>query len=98
MANPRPLWQYPQDQSEPRPGALPVLPRSMKQAVWLMAAGAGISIVYNIVNVSTTSNLITFSTVNPHTGAFATGEVFGALIVVALWLWMLWKVRAGRPW
>jgi hypothetical protein len=65
-----------------------------------MWAGAGLSVVYSIVNGVMTNDLFTVQTTNTSTnhGAFVGGEVFEALVQVALWLWMVWKVWAGRSW
>jgi hypothetical protein len=102
MVNPTPNWQYPQvpPPYAVTPGGRPVLPDSMKRAVGLMWAGAGLSVVNGIVTVANTNDLFTVRTTNTagFHGAFVGGVVFGILIEVALWLWMLWKVQAGRSW
>ncbi len=100
MANP--TWQYPQAPSPygMGPGAKPALPDSMRRAIGLMWAGAGLSVVYCIVSGVLTNDLITAQTTNTATyhGAFVGGVVFEAVIQVGLWLWMLWKLQAGRSW
>lgn len=96
MVNPTPNWQYPQAPPPhgAAPGAPPALPGPMRRAVTLMWAGAVLSVVYSIVN-----NLITVHVPdNTNHAAFVVGEVVEALLQVTLWLWMLWKVREGRPW
>ncbi|HSR83053.1 MAG TPA: hypothetical protein VLM11_02615 [Streptosporangiaceae bacterium] len=101
MANPTPNWQYPPASTYGAgPGAPLVLPDSMRRAVWLMWAGAGLSVVTSVVNGVEAKNLFTLQTTNTATyhGAFVGGAIFGALVQAALWLWMVWKVRAGRPW
>jgi hypothetical protein len=101
MANPTPNWQYPPASTYGAgPGAPPVLPDSMRRAVWLMWAGTGLSVVTSVVNGVEAKNLFTLQTTNTATyhGAFIGGAIFAALLQAALWLWMLWKVRAGRPW
>jgi hypothetical protein len=102
MVNPTPNWQYPQVPPPygAGPGAPPVPPDSIRRAVGLMWAGAGLFVVFSVVNVVMTNGLFTAQTTNTSTshGAFVSGEVFGALAQVALWLWMLWKVWAGRSW
>jgi hypothetical protein len=100
MANP--TWQYPRAPSPygMGPGAKPALPDSMRRAIGLMWAGAGLSVVYCIVTGVLTNDLILAQTTNTATyhGAFVGGEVLEAVIQVGLWLWMLWKVQAGRSW
>jgi hypothetical protein len=102
MVNPTPNWQYPQ--APPpygvRPGAPPVLPNSMRWALGLMWGGIGMSAVYSVVVGVMTNDLFVARTTNTPTdhGAFVSGEVIEGLFQAALWLWMLWKVRAGRPW
>jgi hypothetical protein len=101
MVNPTPNWQYPQvPPYGAGPGAPPVLPNSMRWTVGLMWAGAGMSVVYSVVIGVMTNDLLTVQTTNTPTnhGAFVGGEILEGLIQVALWLWMLWKVRAGRSW
>jgi hypothetical protein len=82
------------------PGTQPVLPVSMRRAVGLMWAGAGVSVVYSVVTGVVTRDLLTVQRTNTPTyhGAFVSGEVIEAFVQVALWLWMLWKVRSGRSW
>lgn len=101
MANPTPNGQHPPvPPYGVGPGAQPLLPISMKRAVGLMWAGAGLSVVYSVANGVMTNNLFTAGTTDTPTyhGAFIGGAVFAALLQVALWLWMLWKVRVGRSW
>ena len=78
------------------PDTPPVLPRSMKWAVGLMCAGTGLSVVYNIMNIVLANRLMANQPTDR--GALVFGEVTEALIQTGLWLWMLWKVRAGRSW
>ncbi len=102
MVNPTPNWQYPQ--APPpygvAPGARPVPPDSIRRAVGLMWAGAGLSVVNGIVTGAKTNDLFTAQTTNTagFHGAFVGGVVLGVIVEVALWLWMLWKVQAGRSW
>jgi hypothetical protein len=65
-----------------------------------MWVGTGLSVLYSIVNGLITNDLFTVQTTNTATyhGAYVGGVVFEALLQVGLWLWMLWKVRAGRSW
>lgn len=101
MANPTPNWQYPQAPAyQAVPGTPPALPDSMRRAVGLMWAGAAMAVVNSIVAGVMSDNLLTVQTTNNaavHAG-FIGGVVFEAVLGVALWLWMLWKVHAGRPW
>jgi hypothetical protein len=100
MANP--TWQYPQAPSPygMGPVARPALPDSMRRAIGLMWAGLGLGVLDSIVAGVMADSLFTMQTTNTvaYHGAVVGGEVFGALVQVALWLWMLWKVQAGRPW
>jgi hypothetical protein len=102
IRNPTPNWQYPQvpPPYAVTPGAPPVLPTSMKRAIGLMWAGTGLAVVYSIVSGVITNDLLTVQTTTTSTyhSSFVSGEVIGALVEVGLWLWMLWKVRAGRSW
>jgi len=72
----------------------------MRRAIGLMWAGAALAVVGNVVNGVMTNNLFTAQTTNTPTyhGAYVGGAIFGALIQAGLWLWMIWKVRAGRSW
>ena len=72
----------------------------MRWAVGLMWAGAGMALVYTMVTGVMTDELFTAQVTNTATyhGAFIGGYVFAALVAAALWLWMLWKVWAGRSW
>jgi hypothetical protein len=72
----------------------------MRLAIGLMWAGAGLAVVYDIVTGVMTNDLLTAQTTNTATvhGAFVGGEVIEAVIQVGLWLWMIWKLQAGRSW
>lgn len=101
MVNPTPNWQYPPAPPYGAgPSARPALPDSMKRAIWLMWAGAGLSVIYSVVNGVMTNNMFSVQTTNTPTfqGAYVGGAVVGVLLQVGLWVWMLWKVRAGRSW
>jgi hypothetical protein len=102
MANPSPTWQYPQAPSPygAGPGGKPVLPESMRRAIGLMWAGAGLSVVYGIVSGVLANSLFMAGTTNTaaYHGAYIVGVVFEVILQVCLWLWMLWKLQDGRPW
>jgi hypothetical protein len=101
MVNPTPNWQYPPvPPYGAGPVAPPALPESMRRAIWLMWAGAGLSVVYSVVNGVLSHNVFSVQTTNTPTyrGAYVGGAVVEILLQVGLWLWMLWKVRAGRSW
>jgi hypothetical protein len=102
MVNPTPSWQYPTAPAPygAGPGTVPALPESMRRAVGLMWAGLGLSMVYNIVTGVMAGSLFIAETTNTATyhGVYIGGVVFGALIEIGLWLWMIWKVQTGRSW
>jgi hypothetical protein len=102
MANPSPTWQYPQAPSPygVGPGGKPVLPESMRRAIGLMWAGAGLSVVYGIVSGVLANSLFMAGTTNTaaYHGAYIVGVVFDVILQVCLWLWMLWKLQDGRAW
>ncbi|HEY7323540.1 MAG TPA: hypothetical protein VH520_01840 [Streptosporangiaceae bacterium] len=101
MVNPTPNWQYPPTPPYGAgPGARPALPDSMRRAIWLMWAGAGLSLVYSAVNGVLSNDMLSVQAANTpaFTGAYVGGAVLGALVQVGLWIWMLWMVRAGRSW
>jgi hypothetical protein len=101
MVNPTPSWQYPPaPQYGAWPSDRPPLPESMRWAVGLMWAGAGLSVLYSIVTGVRTNSLFTAGTTNTamYHGAYVGGMILEALLQVGLWLWMIWKVQAGRPW
>ena len=97
--NPMPNWQVSPPYG-PGPSTPPVLPDKMKAAVWLMCGGAVMSVVYSVVSGVVTHNMFTTSTYN--TPAFHQitygGEIFGVIVEVVLWAWMIWKVWTGRSW
>jgi hypothetical protein len=102
VANPTPTWQYPPVPPPygAGPSVKPALPESMRRAVMLMWAGAGLAVVYSIVAGVVTHDLLMTQTTN-NSGIYVDyvgGAVLEAVIQVGLWLWMLWKLQAGRSW
>jgi hypothetical protein len=97
MANqyPQPTWSG--------PGPL-TPPEAVKRAVVLIFSGAALAIVYGVVNGLTVHNAVFYSYSSTPSGTtvhqanfLATGIVAG-IIQCLLWLWMAWKVKAGRGW
>jgi hypothetical protein len=101
--------RYPAKQSGKPPAAPEAQPPSaIVNAVKLMYLGAAISVVSLIVSLATAGGLksairkaqpkLTPAQVN-NTATFliATTVIFG-LLGTALWLWMAWANKRGRPW
>ena len=100
---------YPSRPPPPEPA-----PKSVRQAAHLMYAGAVVSLIGGIVGVAVVVNAAqgTIAGVRLPAGSPAIpGEirhavslfllivaVISAVLSVALWLWMAWKCKAGRPW
>jgi hypothetical protein len=104
---------YPEDSAGGgQVAAQPAQPPSMRTAVRLMWAGAGLSALSLVVTLITLSSLRshlrtqlaksnpTFSNSDFNTTYHAVvgGAVIGAVIAIALWLWMAWKNGRGRGW
>ena len=101
-------------QAYPNQTPLPeAAPRSVRQSVYLMYAGAVVYLISGIVGLIVFINAApgTFDGGRPPAGSPVPGAVIGALSVVTvvgaalslvvpvvLWLWMAWKCKAGRPW
>jgi len=101
-------------QAFPTPTRVPAgpAPASVRRAVYLMYAGAAISLISGIVGVITVANakpgfFPTTSAPGSHVPGAVVGAVSIVVVVVAvlsivvpivLWLWMAWKCKAGRPW
>jgi hypothetical protein len=95
-----------------QPGAGVPQPPSMQMAVRLMWAGAGLSVVSLVVALLTLSSLkshirdqlaksnptMSSSDINTTYHAAVAAAVVGAILGVALWLWMAWKNGQGRRW
>lgn len=76
-------------------------PPSVVRAVWVMAAAAALYVVYSVADEVVNSSLTTAQAVCATPGCHSLaggGEVFGDIVGVGLWLWMMWKLHAGRRW
>jgi hypothetical protein len=89
-------------------------PKSVRQAVYLMYAGAVVTLASGIVGVVTVRRDVSrgIAAVRLPAGApslppevphlvivFLTiAVIIGTVASVAVWLWMAWKCRAGRRW
>lgn len=88
------------------PGGQPRLdtqpPDSVRRAVYLMYAGAAVSVVALIVGAVTGKVVAySYSTVNGQTRMHqnpVAGVIVAAIILAVLWLWMAWKNYRGRGW
>jgi hypothetical protein len=101
-------------QAYPNQTPLPeAAPMSVRQAVYLMYAGAVVYLISGIVGLIVVINAApgTFDGGRPPAESPVPGAVISALSVVTvvgvalslvvpvvLWLWMAWKCKAGRPW
>ncbi len=95
-----------------QPGAGVPQPPSIQMAVRLMWVGAGLSMVSLVVTLLTLSSLkshiqdqlaksnptLSTSDINTTYHTVVAGAVVGAIVGVALWLWMAWKNGQGRSW
>jgi hypothetical protein len=97
-----------------QPADASAVPATIKRAVWLMAAGAALSVVNAVFSglwihsfLGTFLNSIESAeggtvqdpvTTQAVSSIVIVSMVIGALLSVALWLWMLWKNQAGRNW
>jgi hypothetical protein len=83
-------------------------PATVRSAVKLMFAGAGLEVVALLVALATADSLKSaifkanpnYTALQAHNVEVArTGVlVFGALITIGLWLWMAWANDRGRRW
>lgn len=83
-----PQGQYPPYGTGPGMGLAVTAPPSILNAVKLMYAGAGISVLAAIINLFVSSG----------TASFKSGQIVGGLIGVALWLWMAQMNKRGQSW
>ncbi len=101
------MIQYPTAGAEPEPQHVPP-PRAVQNAVKLMYVGAAIEVISLVVGLLTKSsyrNAIMKTHANYTTAQLHNAEsaraiplVIGAVIAIALWLWMAWAVRRGQNW
>src|SRR5262249_35417039 len=101
-ANPGAAMAKPSGEGRPpRTAERAELPASMRNALWLMYAGAGIAVVVGVtVGLTTHSRLVHGG--DPSSAGYQAGYVVGAaitgLIGGGLWLWMAWANKRGRSW
>ena len=91
-------------QAAPRPAA----PRPVRAAVYLMYAGAAVSVISVIAwlaasgsvktQVGETNRALTPGQVRTLMGLYDATAVVIGVITVGLWLWMAWKTGSGRAW
>lgn len=85
----------------PRTAERAELPASIRNALRLMYAGAGIAVVFGATVALTTHSRLVHGG-NPSSGAYKAGYVVGGaitgLIAAGLWLWMAWANKRGRSW
>ncbi|HEX8007676.1 MAG TPA: hypothetical protein VF482_14760, partial [Trebonia sp.] len=84
------------------------VPGSVRTAVWLMRAGAAVSLVNVIVELAIIGQLKTAfmaqhplaapKTVSSAAGLAALAVIVGGAIGITLWLWLASAVRRGRGW
>ena len=106
MTTPSMNSQFPQPPVPymPDPAARPAPPASILRAVNLMYAGAILAVAFGVAFglMSHSSNTISVPGANPSSSAYHAGYIAGGaiagLILGGLWLWMAWKIRAGRNW
>ncbi|HEY1619184.1 MAG TPA: hypothetical protein VGG25_16300 [Streptosporangiaceae bacterium] len=101
------MMQYPTAGAVPEPEQVPP-PRPVQNAVKLMYAGAAIEVIALVVGLLTKGSYKNalmkahpgYTTAQLHTAesARAIPLVIGAVIAIALWLWMAWAVRKGQNW
>jgi hypothetical protein len=100
-------------QAFPSPASAEPAPTSVQRAVYLMYAGAVVSLISGIVGVVvlTTRGAGINAPGNVPQGSAAAGDIIhvvstvvvtvaiiSTVVPIVLWLWMAWKCKAGRPW
>ena len=103
MVSPYP--QYPQPAPYgPGPLAPPPPPDAIRRATGLILAGAGLAIVYGVVDGLTahSSGFYTYTSTQSgttvHQANFLVSGIISGVIQCLLWLWMGWKTKSGRNW
>lgn len=101
------MYQYPTAAAVPEPER-PAPPPSVLKAVKLMyvgAAGEAVSLIVGLLTRSSYKAAILkvhpgYTTAQLHTAESdrALPLVIGAVVAIALWLWMAWSVRRGQNW
>ncbi len=99
MAMPPAGLRYPQQPLPARPPA----PPAMLRAVRLIYAGAVAGFASELATSLTTHDaIVNIYTVRSSAAgtvhAYVGGALLAGAIEMALWLWMAWKNRSGRPW
>jgi hypothetical protein len=100
-------------QAFPNPTLAEPAPASVRRAVYLMYAGAAVSLISGIVGVIVlaTTGLGIKNPGNVAPGSAVAGDIthvvstviitvaiISTVVPIVLWLWMAWKCKAGRPW
>lgn len=110
MAYPQPgqFPAYPQYPGQSGPAAKPPMPQTVRNAFYLMLAGAALQLVSGITVLSSTSKIrdtirdqnpgFTSTQVDNALHAGVAIAVVGVLIGMGLWIWMAFANRAGRNW
>lgn len=95
------MASIPEERHYPDTTERPELPASMRNALKLMYAGAGIAVVLGVA-IAVTGHSRLVHEGDPTSGAYKAGEVIGGaitgLIAGGLWLWMASANKRGRPW
>lgn len=88
----------------PRP---PIPPRALR-AYYAILAGAGLSVVSAVITMTELSSVrdevrdqlagLSDQAINMAMTFQTVGAIMGGVIDLGLWLWMAWKIKAGRHW
>jgi hypothetical protein len=84
-------------------------PVAIESAIWLMRAGAALSIVAGVIGLllynpdNSAAGSLEYGRSSPGEEQFADavatiGSLLGIAVTVSLWLWMAWANGKGRPW
>lgn len=98
----------------PVPASAPVRPQVVTNAVWLMYAGAAVSVLNGVIGALTAHSLASriFAQIQSQaplgqspaipvdllTRVLGVAWVIGGIVDALLWLWMAWKNQRGRSW